>query len=106
MHNIVLFPPHQRRELAHVGKRQALLLHHEHARALSLDLGAQDRFHGRGRGEVRLHVGRAHAAQPLQNKHGDAVARHRYGKYMQYTHQSFASSAVVVVSYLPVFCAS
>ena len=49
---------------------------------------------------------RAQAGQALQGEHGDAVARHRHGEYVQNAHQSFASSAVTVVSYLPVFCAS
>ena len=104
--DVVPLPPHQRRQRAHIGEAQPPLLDDEQARAQMLDLPAQPRLHRRGGEEVHLHARLAQPLEPLQGKHGDAVARDRHGECVQYAHQSFASSAVMVVSYLPVFCAS
>ena len=104
--NIVLFPAHERGKRAHIGKRGPLLRNHEYARARLLNLCKQTGLHCVWGGKVRFHARRAQAGQPLQGKHGDAVARHRHGEYMQNAHQSRASSAESVWSYLPVFCAS
>ena len=71
-----------------------------------LDLRAQRGLHLARGNKAHRRARRAQAGQPLQREHGDAVARHRHGEYVQNAHQSFASSAVMVVSYLPVFCAS
>ena len=104
--DVVLLPAHEGSERAHVGKAGPLLRQNVQPRPGGLDLRAQRGFHLARGNKAHRRARRAQAGQPLQREHGDAVARHRHGEYVEDAHQPFASSAVTVVSYLPVFCAS